>query len=355
MPPTKQKTVAIPSATIRDVARKAGVSIATISRVFSGSAKVSEPTLERVRKVASEMGYWPNGAARSLITKRTHALGILLPDLYGEFFSEVIRGADLAARRQGFHLVLSSSHTDSGELIDSLRSMRGRIDGLITMAPHIDNPEAVCDFSGQLPIVLLTPGRRIERCHTISIADFEGSREITKHLLDQGHRVTAFVKGPEGNVEAQERLDGYRAALRQEGIKPSRSLEFEGDFSEAGGYEAALRALRTEPRPTAIVNSNDYAAVGVLRALREQGIRVPGEISVTGFDDIELAAYTTPPLTTVRVEMYRLGERAVELLVGSIGTNDDQGLHHEVLATSIVVRSSCGTRRTHETARPRGG
>jgi LacI family transcriptional regulator len=266
----------------------------------------------------------------------------------------VIRGADLAARREGLHLVLSSSHTDATELIQGLRSMRGRIDGLIAMAPHIANPEAICDFSGQLPIVLLTPGREMENCHTISIADFDGAREMTHHLLAMGHRVIAFVKGPEGNVESEERLKGYRAALGAEEIRPSPKLELDGDFSEAGGYRAARKALECEPRPTAIVSSNDYTAVGVLRALRERGVRVPGDVAVTGFDDIELSTFTTPPLTTVRVEMYRLGERAVELLVGSIRDRDRHGVHHEVLPTSIVVRDSCGARRPRESGRSRG-
>lgn len=137
-------------ATIRDVAREAGVSIATISRLFNGSARVSDDTSKRVREVAERMGYWPNGAARSLITKRTHALGVLLPDLYGEFFSEVIRGIDLAARREGYHLVVSSSHSDPGELFAALQTMRGRIDGLIAIAPDLESPilfeEAVAQF-----------------------------------------------------------------------------------------------------------------------------------------------------------------------------------------------------------------
>jgi LacI family transcriptional regulator len=350
----KSTPPAKPSATIRDVASKAGVSIATISRVFSGSAKVSETTSARVRRVAADMGYWPNGAARSLITKRSNALGILLPDLYGEFFSEVIRGMDLAARREGFHLVLSGYHTDSKELIDSLRSMRGSIDGLIAMAPHIENPEAICESSGQLPIVLLTPGHEVERCHTISIDDFNGAREITRHLMAQGHRAIAFVKGPKGNIESQQRLDGYRTALREGGVQPTSCLELEGDFGETGGCQAASRLLGADTRPSAVVCSNDYTAVGVLRTFRENGIAVPEEIAVTGFDDIELAAYTTPPLTTVRVEMYQMGERAVQLLIGSLRNGRKLEIQHEVLPTSIVVRSSCGARRVRETAQPRG-
>ena len=326
-------------ATIRDVAREAGVSIATISRLFNGSARVSDDTSRRVREVAERMGYWPNGAARSLITKRTHALGVLLPDLYGEFFSEVIRGIDLTARRTGFHLVVSSSHADAGELLAALQTMRGRIDGLIAMAPDLENPAAFEQSARQFPIVLINPGFDSESCSSVATDNLAGSRDTVRHLVEQGHRDIAFIAGPETNRDAAQRLEGYRSALGEFGLPSTPRLESHGNFTESSGYEAARALLARSPRPTALFAANDCMAVGALSALRELGLRVPQDIVVSGFDDIAIASYISPRLTTVRVEASRLGERAVQLLMDAI-QHPGSGPAHEVLPTSLVVRES---------------
>ena len=191
-------------ATIRDVAREAGVSIATVSRVFNDSSIVSEDTIRQVREVAARLNYWPNGA-----------LGVLLPDIYGDFFSEVIRGIDLAARKHGFHLLVSSSHADSDALSEALRSMSGRIDGMIVMAPDVDAPAAIRGFASRCPLVLLNPGQEVEECDTISIANYDGAYEMVRHLLEMGHRRVGMVRGPERNLDAEQRLQGYHAALRR--------------------------------------------------------------------------------------------------------------------------------------------
>lgn len=197
-------------ATIRDVAREAGVSIATVSRVFNDSSLVSERTGRLVREAAARLNYWPNGVARSLITSRTHALGVLLPDMYGEFFSEVIRGVDLAARRHGYHVLVSSSHADSEALAEALRSMSGRIDGVIVMAPDVDAPAAIRGFSHHCPVVLLNPGQPVEECDTISVDNVAGAREVVRHLVGLGHRRIAIVRGPARNLDGEQRLHGYQ-------------------------------------------------------------------------------------------------------------------------------------------------
>ncbi len=331
-------------ATIRDVAREAGVSIATISRLFNGSARVSDDTSRRVREVAERMGYWPNGAARSLITKRTHALGVLLPDLYGDFFSEVIRGIDLTARRAGFHLVVSSSHADAGELLAALQTMRGRIDGLIAMAPDLEDPAAFEQSARQFPIVLINPGFESESCASVATDNLSGAREMVRHLASQGHRHIAFIAGPQANRDALQRLEGYRDALRDLGLPHSPSLEAQGQFTESSGSEAAQALLARSPRPTALFAANDCMAVGALSALRELGLRVPDDVVVAGFDDIAIASYVTPRLTTVRVEASRLGERAVHLLMDAIQhRGGETSGAREVLPTSLVVRESSDT------------
>lgn len=333
-------------ATIKDVAREAGVSTATVSRVFNDSDIVSAGTQRQVREVATRLKYWPNAVARSLITHRTHTIGVLLPELHGEFFSSVIRGIDLASRREGLHLLVSSSHADTRELIMALRSMRGRIDGLIVMAPDVDAPAAILESAGDIPIVLLDPRADVNGYDTIAIANFEGARAVVGHLIGLGHRRIATISGPQRNVDARERLGGYRAALREGGLELLPALEIAGDFRERSGYRAIAELLRLEPRPTAVFVGNDYMAVGVLRALNEAGVRVPQDLAVVGFDDIEIARYLHPPLTTVRVKTFHLGERAVRLLLRSteaLQAGNPSRHRHERLTTTLVVRQSCGT------------
>ncbi len=345
-------------ATIKDVAREAGVSIATVSRVFNESDLVSEDTRRQVREVAARMRYWPNGVARSLITNRTNALGVLLPDLYGEFYSEVIRGIDLAARKEGFHLLISSSHADTAELVDAIRSMRGRIDGLIVMAPDVDAPAALETSGANFPLVLIDPAAEVTGFDSISIANYQGAFAMVKHLVKLGHRRIATIMGPERNGDARQRLEGYRAALRDSGIARSADLEIPGDFTEPSGYEAVSTLLRLHPRPTAVFSGNDYMAVGVMGALSDAGVKVPEGMAVGGFDNIALARYLNPPLTTVRVDAYGLGQKAVSRLLLIRRAPQSARRRRDVLRTTLVVRGSCGSRlggrRRTPTRRMRG-
>jgi len=329
-------------ANIKDVAREAGVSVATVSRVFNDSGRVNEETRRNVRAVAERLRFWPNGVARSLITNRTHAIGVLLPDLHGEFFSEVIRGIDLTARREGFHVLVSSSHSDTKELVTALRAMRGRIDGMIVMAPEVESIPAIRANAWGCPVVLLGPGGETQDFDTVALANFDGAYAVVRHLGRLGHKRIATIAGPAGNRDAQERLEGYRAALHEAGVHHTRALEVHGDFTEPSGYQAARALLERPPRPTAVFVANDVMAVGALGALREAGFRVPHDVAVAGFDDIALARHLTPPLTTVHVDAYQLGERAVQRLLRRDAGEPAPGHSHEVLPTWLVVRSSCG-------------
>jgi LacI family transcriptional regulator len=269
---------------------------------------------------------------------------VLLPDLHGEFFSGVIRGLDVTARREGFHLLVSSSHSDTEELAGALRSMRGRIDGLVVMAPDVDTPSTIRGWAGDVPIVLIDPRGAFEEYHSVSIANLEGAQAMVQHLLSLGHRRIATVTGPERNVDARQRLTGYRAALREAGAERARELEIAGDFTEPSGYEAVRALLALEPRPTAVFVANDHMAVGVLRALTETGVRVPSDIAVAGFDDIETARYLVPPLTTVRVDRFELGARALQMLLKVVRAADGRiPYEHDVLTTNLVIRQSCGS------------
>lgn len=331
-------------ATIHDVARAAGVSIATVSRVLNGNARVSGESCQRVWAAATSLDYWPNPAARSLRQSRTHVLGVLLPDLYGEFFSEVIRGIDLEARRAKFQILISSSHAEAEAIAAAARSMRGRVDGLVVMAPDAESAQAIDRIMHKFPVILLNTPFPADGCSGISIANAAGARAVVGHLLALGHRRVAVIKGPPGNADAEERLGGYRETLAGAGIEPEPSLELEGDFTESSGFRAATQLTALRPIPSAVFATNDYMAIGLLSALSASAIRVPEDMAVAGFDDIAIAQYVTPALTTVRVDAYELGARAVRLLVGAIGADNGAPCRKEVVPATLVIRQSSGAR-----------
>lgn len=327
--------------TIKDVARQANVSVATVSRVFSGADAVREETSRRIRDVAAALHYMPHGGARSLITRKTHTLGVLLPDLYGEFFSELLRGIDLAARGSGYHLLVSRSYEERKEIEEAMRAMRGRVDGAILMLREVD-ASLLRNVPSNLPVVLLCSAIKDSQTSSVTIENFRGARDMVRHLLSLGHRRIAIIRGAEGNHDSSERLRGYRSALREAGVRPTRALEPKGDFTETGGYLATLDLLAIEPRPTAIFAANDSMAIGALGALRESGVRVPEQIAVAGFDDIPLARYIDPPLSSVSVPIADLGTRSVEMLFRGIKAKNGELRQHQRVATELVIRRSCG-------------
>ncbi|HUF27399.1 MAG TPA: LacI family DNA-binding transcriptional regulator [Gemmatimonadaceae bacterium] len=340
-------------ATIKDVAREAGVSVATVSRVINDSGPVSGETRRRIRDVATRMRFTPNVAARSLITARTTTLGVLLPDLYGEFFSEVIRGIDQAARRNGYHLLVSSSHADRAETEAALRAMRGRVDGLIIMSPDLDARALVHNLPERLPLVLLNSAINDVAFDALTIQNFRGASAMVRHLIGLGHRRIAMIRGAARNHDASERLRGYRAALKRAGIERQSELERTGDFTEESGYQAAAELALLRHRPTAVFAANDSMAIGAMSALRDAGVSIPDEMAVAGFDDIPIARYMSPPLSSVRVPIGELGERATEMVLDKVRAKTPQVRRRETLATVLVIRSSCGGSATADDARRR--
>jgi LacI family transcriptional regulator len=329
-------------ATIRDVARAAGVSIATVSRVFNNNALVNAETASRVLQEAARLDYWPNGAAQSLTTRRTRTFGVLLPDLFGDFYSEVICGIDRQSRLYDYQVLLSSSHSSSEDVLAASRAMLGRIDGLIMMAPDEDSIDTVERVRRRIPVVLLNPRFEVERCHSVSIENFGGAQAAVQHLLSLGHQDIAFIAGPEGNVDAEERLRGFRHALSEAGQDPDRAQVIAGDFRETTGFEAGPRILARRPRQTAVFAANDCMAIGLLAALRRAGCRVPDDIAVVGYDDVPIAAYLNPALSTVHVDPCGLGRQAVELMLGAIEAGRNVAAVRQVMPAVLKIRQSCG-------------
>ncbi len=329
-------------ATIREVADKAGVSVATVSRVFNNSPKVVEETRKRIILVADELRYSPNHAARSLSTQRTESIGMLLPDLHGEFFSEVIRGVDETVQEQKHHLVVSSSHNKKSEIQAALQMMRGRVDGLIVMSPDIDAKTLRENLPSKLPVVLLNCFVDDTAFDSINIDNVGGAYDVVMHLFGHKHTCIAIVKGTEKNHDATLRLQGYCKALAEWNIGREEELIFPGDFTDSAGYDAAKRILSMKKRPTAIFASNDAMAIGAMSALREFGVDVPAEIAVAGFDDIPMARIIRPKLTTVHIAINELGKLASETLFAAIRAKDHHVNHHRLIPTKISIRESCG-------------
>jgi LacI family transcriptional regulator len=314
--------------------------VASVSRVVNEKGPVREETRFRIRRAIEKLRYAPHGAARSLITRKTHTLGVLLPDLFGEFFSELIRGIDVTARERGYHLLVSGSHEDRVETQELLRAIRGRVDGLIAFSPELDALAFEENLPAGFPVVLLDAPVKKSRYTSIQVDNYGGAFAMVRHLAGLGHRHIAFVTGPPGNHDASERLRGYRDALgRHAG---ARALEIPGDFREDAGYRAASRILRGKPVPTAVFAANDAMAIGLLCAFRERRVRVPEDVALAGFDDIPIARFITPPLTTVRVPIADLGSRATARLLHALEGNDGRAQRQEVLPADLVVRSSCG-------------
>ena len=338
--------------TIKDVAREANVSVASVSRAMNGNSGVTAETGQRIREVAKRLRYVPHTAARSLITKRTNTIGALLPDLYGEFFSELIRGIDLAARARGLHLLVSSSHDDAAEAATAIRSMQGRVDGLLLMSPHADVSFLKEHLPEHLPTVLMNAVQGGHEYTQLAIDNTGGATAMVRHLLLQGRRRIAFIRGPANNRDVTEREQAYRDALAtaRAGRAGQAAIVLTGDFSEQSGYRAGQELLAMQPRPDAIFAANDMMAIGCLSALRAAGVRVPQEIAVAGFDDVPMARYVTPPLTTVRVRIAELGAQALTQLAAQIASDTPFEPSHQRVSTELVVRASSSADATPESS-----
>lgn len=302
-------------ATIRDVARRAEVSVASVSRALNGLSNVNALTRARVVAAANELGYVPHAGARSLSLSRSHAIGVVLPDLHGEFFSEIVRGMDREASARGFLLLISNMHAGSNKADIALRAMRGRVDGLLVMAPHVGPEVLEQALPATMPALLINcPGDHPGR-PSLSVDNQAGSEAVVRHLVESGRRRIVHIAGPEGNIDAEERLAGFRRAMALY-APDAEPIVIPGDFNEASGEAAALRIIAEPSLCDAVYAANDMMAIGCLQTLRGAGVSVPEDVAVAGFDDVPVARYLS--LTTVRVRIAEIGARAVVRLIGML-------------------------------------
>ena len=323
-------------ATIRDVARRAQVSVASVSRALNGLANVSEAVKAKVADAVRDLGYVPHAGARSLSLSRTNAIGVVLPALHGEFFSEIVRGMDAVASARGYFLLLSNMHSEAKSSTAVLRAMRGRVDGLLLMAPHVDDAELVEALPASLPTLLInTRGHRAG----IHLDNAAGAEAVAEHLLGLGRRRIVHIAGPSGNIDAQERADAFRRTLAHHSDVTITTVP--GDFFEESGARAVKDLLAQGVRFDAIFAANDNMAIGALEALRKAGVRVPEDVALAGFDDIPLAKHVG--LTTVRVRIAELGERALQRLFAILADEDEGG--EELHRPELVVRATTDPNR----------
>lgn len=325
------------SPTIRDVAQAASVSVASVSRAINGHDSVHPDTRARVLAAVEALGYFPHAGARSLSQARTHAIGVVLPDLHGEFFSEIVRGMDREVGARGYHLLLSNMHADADLAAQAIRSMRGRVDGLIVMAPLLEAGGLDRALPPDVPAVLVNCPGDVARA-AIRIDNAGGMETVVAHFAASGRRALVHVSGPSVNIDARERRQGFLSAMERH-VPDREPIVIDGDFREESGV-AAVASLRARGIACdGIIAGNDMMALGVLAGLREAGIDVPGRIAVAGFDDVPLARYLG--LTTVRVGLDAMGGRAVARLIDAL----EGGILSpatETIPTRLVVRATTG-------------
>lgn len=330
-------------ATIADVAERAGVSIATVSRVINRTGQVSPATAARVESAISELNYVPQAAARGLASRRTNTIGLILREITGEFFQPMLRGIETGARELGYDLLIHCTHRSPDLQIPAHYPLsEHNSDGLLVFTDSLDEAEIIRLYYAQFPLVLLhrsaPPGLNIP---CVTCENKSGARRLIDYLIEQrGCRRIAFLTGADGAEDSYWREMGYRESLAAHGIPFDPRLIAQGGFDQHQGSIAAHELLSRGVQIDAIFAGDDDTAIGVMDALKEAGLRVPEDIAVVGFDDIPLARYLSPPLTTVRAPIETAAREAVHQLVRLIRTGEADRL--TLLPTELVIRRSCG-------------
>ena len=325
---------------MREVAEHAGVSVTTVSHVVNNTRTVNPDTRSRVEETMRVLGYQPNVVARNLRRGKTHTIGIILPDSANPYFAEVVRGIEDTSFSQGYSVILCNSDNDlEKECFYSNVLLEKQVDGIIFVAAGLSGENIHHLQDRGIPLVLVD--RRVPEVEAdyVLTDNQGGGRLATRHLIDRGHRAIACIAGPEGVKLSSDRIAGYRQALEDAGIAIQPQLILEGDFQYQSGYHAAQGLFGNRSAPTAIFACNDLMAIGVNRFAHEKGLRIPEQLSIVGFDDIRLAAYTHPPLTTIRQPKHTMGSSAAKLLLERM-TNRDLAPRLVVLETQLIVRES---------------
>jgi LacI family transcriptional regulator len=329
-------------ATMKDVARLAGVSIATVSATVNGSAFVSAELRERVTAAIHELGYAPDGVARSLKKGRTQLIGLIVADITNPFFTELVHVIEASMQDAGYSVLLCDTDEDFEKERNYLRILQThRVDGVI-LAPTgaADAYQSLKALGEKLPLVLVDRALPDLGLDAATVDSFAGAYEATSHLLDLGHRKVATIAGPHHLAPARDRLNGFRAALEARGIEVRADFIRSGSFREEEAMAAAQDLLSGVDRPSAVFVANNHMMIGVMRAIASLQLNCPREVSVVGIDDFPWANAFTPRLTVVRQPVEEIGRAVVRLLLARMAGEARQPAH-EILRPSLVIRDSC--------------
>jgi LacI family transcriptional regulator, galactose operon repressor len=331
--------------TMKRIAADLGVSITTVSKVLNHHADIGQATRDRVLAHVEELGYRPNAVARSLTLRRTHTLGVVIPDLMHSFFVEIVAGLESVASARGYGLLLCSSTENPKKERSELEMLRSRqVDGIVLATVHgSHNAELLQRISSQVGALVMIDRDDHPRlhCHRVLTDDELVGRMATEHLLAQGRRSVAHIAGPP-ITHARRREAGYLAALRDAGIEPRDEWIARGGFMDADGYTAMQQLLQLDPPIDAVFAANDPAAIGAMRAIWEAGLTVPGDIAVVGAGDIAHGDLLRVPLTTVGWAKEELGRRAAELILDQITGHSDGSFRRVLMPPRLIIRASCG-------------
>ncbi|MFN2161760.1 MAG: LacI family DNA-binding transcriptional regulator, partial [Candidatus Promineifilaceae bacterium] len=331
--------------TIKDVANRAGVSISTVSHVINNSRAVSEESRQRVEEAMAELDYQPNTLARSLRRQQTQSIGMIVPDIANPFFAEIARGIEDSSFQQNYSIILCNSEGDLEKQVAYTNLLiQNQVAGIVFVAAGVST-ELVEDLQHrEVPLVVVDRAVPRVEVNSVMTNHNQGGRLATQHLIDLGHRRIACISAGSGLSPSADRVTGYMETLWENNMPVNKKLIMHGDFQYESGYKAVHTLLDLPEPPTAVFACNDLMAVGCISAAAERGLRVPQDLSVVGFDNVRLASFTNPPLTTVSQPMRQIGTLALELLMERI--NDiDSPVRIEQLDTELVVRRTTAAPR----------
>jgi LacI family transcriptional regulator len=334
------------NATVSDVAKRAGVSKMTVSRVINGGNGVRPETKRRVERAVAELDFVPNGVARGLMTSSTKTLGLIVPDIVNPFFTMVVHGAETVARKAGYHLLLCNSEGDLGQERQYVEHMIShRVDGIL-IAPTGDRSKANLGLLARrkMPFVLIDRTVAGMKCDVVQSDGVEGARKLVAHLLSLGHKRIAAIVEHDDVSTARERLAGYKEAFAAVKQKLVPDLVIRTTADRAGGYGAMQQILALRPPPTAVFAVNNMTALGAIQALRERGLDVPKDIALVCFDDVEHLAVLSPFLTVVNQPTEMFGALSAQLLLDRLASEDSGPRRRIVLPADLIVRESCGAK-----------
>ncbi|MGI6779076.1 MAG: LacI family DNA-binding transcriptional regulator [Acetivibrionales bacterium] len=326
--------------TIKDVAKACGVSYATVSRAFNNSSEISEYTKEKVLKVAQSMGYSPNAVARSLVKNKTNIIALIVPDIVNQYFHEVAKGVEDEANKLGYSVMLCNTDYDiDKEVVYREALLEKRVEGFI-VAPTSDETGKVFRNS-EVPVVLVGDMDESNNLNYVTSDNVKGAFLATEYLIKMGHTNIAFIGGHENVKTNRDRLRGFMNALEHYEIDESEIIIKSKGYKMKDGYDSATEIINSGKLPTAIFTANDLTALGVIKALDENSLSIPEDISVIGFDDISFASLPRINLTTVRQPKYEIGRIAVNILIDKLNNPEHTEPEKVVLETELVIRKTC--------------